>query len=281
MADTTAPALASATVRPNGTRIELIFDESFEVPADEAAFYTALAGRLSLSIDSASTAFTVNESLSYSPAGRVVLTSVTTIGEGQEVEITYTDLTTGNDASNILQDATGNDVATFTTGQGGVPAVTNNSTRFRDTTGPVLTSATVTAAGNRIDLVFDEYLAVPPDAAAFYTALAGRVGLSVDSATATFAINATASDPSTGLLVLTPTSTINNAQVVVVTYTDLTAGNDASNVLQDSVGNDAASFTTGEGGIPGVMNHSTQGTDTTAPTLTSATVNVRSAPLST
>ena len=45
---------------------------------------------------------------------------------GQVVTVSYTDPTTGDDTSGVLQDAAGNDVASFTTGSGGVPAVVNN-----------------------------------------------------------------------------------------------------------------------------------------------------------
>ena len=45
---------------------------------------------------------------------------------GQTVVVTYTDQTAGDD-SNVVEDAAGNEVATFTTGVGGVPAVVNNS----------------------------------------------------------------------------------------------------------------------------------------------------------
>ena len=44
---------------------------------------------------------------------------------GQVVVVSYTDPTTGDDAS-AVKDAAGNDVATFTTGSDGVPAVVNN-----------------------------------------------------------------------------------------------------------------------------------------------------------
>ena len=48
------------------------------------------------------------------------------ITHGQVVTVSYTDLTTGNDADAVIQDPSGNDVASFTTGSGGVPAVVNN-----------------------------------------------------------------------------------------------------------------------------------------------------------
>ena len=50
--------------------------------------------------------------------------------------VTYTDPTAGDDAV-AIEDAAGNEAATFTTGRSGVPVVTNNSTV--DTTPPTLT----------------------------------------------------------------------------------------------------------------------------------------------
>ena len=46
---------------------------------------------------------------------------------------------------------------------------------------------------------------------------------------------------------------ITHGQVVVVSYSDPT-GDDATDVLQDPAGNDVASFTTGSGGVPAVVN---------------------------
>ncbi len=42
---------------------------------------------------------------------------------------------------------------------------------------------------------------------------------------------------------------INHGQTVVVTYTDPTAGDD-DYVLEDAAGNEVATLTTGEGGVP-------------------------------
>ena len=47
--------------------------------------------------------------------------------QGQTVKIVYTD-PTGGDDTKAIQDAAGNDAADFTTGEDGVPAVTNDST---------------------------------------------------------------------------------------------------------------------------------------------------------
>ena len=74
-------------------------------------------------------------------------------GMGQAVVVTYTDPTTGDDA-NVVEDAAGNEAATFTTGEDGVVAVTNNSAV--DTTAPTLVSATVDAAGDEVVVVLSE-----------------------------------------------------------------------------------------------------------------------------
>ena len=80
------------------------------------------------------------------------------IEQGETVVVTYTDPTASNDM-NAIQDPAGNDVATFTTGSGTVPAVVNNSTVVAaDTTPPVLGSAMVAAAGSDLRLGFTEFL---------------------------------------------------------------------------------------------------------------------------
>ena len=61
-----------------------------------------------------------------------------TIKQGQTVVFSYTDPTAGDD-TDTLQDVAGNDVASFTTGMSGVPAVTNNSTNNAATGEPAIT----------------------------------------------------------------------------------------------------------------------------------------------
>ena len=251
VADTTPPTLSSATVSTAGTRITLIFSEPFAVPTS----YVTLAGRFGLTVGGTAAGFSVNESASNATTGRLVLTPSATINNGQAVVVEYTD--PSGVTANVIKDASGNKTVTFTTGQGTAPAVQNNSTQGTDTTAPSLSSATVNAAGDRIDLIFSESFAVPSNSSAFYTALASRLSLSVNSSNATFSINTTASDPSVRRLVLTPTSTILQNQTVAITYTDLTSGDDTANVLQDAAGNDVATFTTGSGTVPAVTNNST------------------------
>ena len=75
------------------------------------------------------------------------------IYQGQTVTVTYDDPTAGNDA-NALQDAAGNDAADFTTGEDGVPAVTNNS-NLEPVAPGAPTGLTATASGGtQIDLAW-------------------------------------------------------------------------------------------------------------------------------
>ena len=60
------------------------------------------------------------------------------IKQGQTVVLSYTDPTAGDDTV-ALQDIAGNDVASFTTGMSGVPAVTNDSTNTAATGAPTIT----------------------------------------------------------------------------------------------------------------------------------------------
>ena len=68
---------------------------------------------------------------------------------------------------------------------------------------------------------------------------------------------------------ITISPTIFQGQAVVATYTDPTAGDDA-NAIQDTAGNDAATFTTGMDGVPAVTNNSavTNTPATGAPAIT-------------
>ena len=65
------------------------------------------------------------------------------------------------------------------------------------------------------------------------------------------------------VFVITVSPAIRQGQAIVVTYTDPTAGDDAT-AFQDTAGNDAATFTTGSDGVPAVTNASTVVPVTTA-----------------
>ena len=134
-----------------------------------------------------------------------------------------------------------------------------------DTTPPTLTSATVTGGGEHIEFQFSENIPLlnqPPGSAFTVTA---------DGIAVTTPDSPTWAHPSTPDLLRLRVSPviIFQGQAVVVTYTDPTAGDDA-NAIQDTAGNDAATFTTGMNGVPAVTNNSivTNTPATGAPTIT-------------
>ena len=134
-----------------------------------------------------------------------------------------------------------------------------------DTTPPTLTSADIEEDGGAIFLEFSEDLQLSnrPPASAFTLTVDG-------SAVTGFSVLVPGSflPPITIWLQLS-TAIIRQGQVVVVTYTDPTAGDDTL-AIQDIAGNDAADFTTGMNGVPAVTNNSltTNTPATGAPTIT-------------
>ena len=138
---------------------------------------------------------------------------------------------------------------TASDGNGGSVSDTFDITVAADTTPPTLTSAGVNEAGLFILLGFSENLQLSnlPPASAF-TVTAGGSAVTVGGVL-----------PRPGapdVFVITVSPAIRQGQAIVVTYTDPTAGDDAT-AFQDVAGNDAASFTTGSDGVPAVTNAST------------------------
>ena len=124
--DTTPPSLESATVLAAnaGATIELVFDENYRllgVAALPLAAFSVTADGNSVTIGSFGV---VRETNGTYKRYRLFGLSPT-ITYGQAVIVSYTDPTTGDDTT-AIEDAAGNDVASFTTGSGGVPAVINN-----------------------------------------------------------------------------------------------------------------------------------------------------------
>ena len=143
-ADTTPPTLTSATVIVGGTHIALVFSENLQAsnPPTGSAF--------TVTADGSAVRVTNTGRSTINPA-HFVLTVSPLIRQGQAVVVTYTDPTGGND-TNAIQDAAGNDVATFTTGLNSVPGVTNSSTLAATAPGAP-TGLTATASGTtQIDL---------------------------------------------------------------------------------------------------------------------------------
>ena len=146
-ADTTGPTLTGGAVDRSGFSIDLEFDENLDTdlanlpqPGDFTVTTDGVVGTVENAVlGNAATTF----ALSVSPR----------IYQGQTVIVTYDDPTAGNDA-NALQDAAGNDAADFTTGEDGVPAVTNDST-LAPVAPDAPTGLTATASGGtQIDLAW-------------------------------------------------------------------------------------------------------------------------------
>ena len=132
----------------------------------------------------------------------------------------------------------------------GSPSDTASATTD-DIEGPVVTTAAV-AGGDRLGIAFDETVdgssgSAPPKSA--FTVTADETGIGIGTVTVLGNSKQVLFDD------LSPT--IKQGQTVVVTYTDPTSGDDAK-AIQDEHGNDAKSFTTGEGDVPAVTNDSNQ-----------------------
>ena len=128
LVDGIRPTLDSATVAEDGTSIDLVFDE----PYDNIGFAGLITLGAPPSVTADGSSVTVGQWVAPVDADgkrrRLELKNLSaTITHGQVVTVSYNDPTTGDDV-NVLQDEAGNDVASFTTGSDGVPAVVNNST---------------------------------------------------------------------------------------------------------------------------------------------------------
>ena len=255
--DTTGPVLQSAVVNAAGTEITLTFNETLN-PSAGLPLYQQY---VSVTADGATVTF---GSRATSGATSTLTSLSAVISQGQEVVIAYTDPTTGDDQFVPFQDNAGNDAVSFTTGQDTVPAVDNQSTAA-DSTGPVLQSAVVNAAGTEITLTFNETL----DPSAGLPLYQQYVSVTADGATVTFGSRATSGATST---LTSLSAVISQGQEVVIAYTDPTTGDDQFVPFQDNAGNDAVSFTTGQDTVPAVDNQSTAA-DSTGPVLQSAVVN--------
>ena len=266
LVDGVRPTLNSATVADDGNSIDLVFDEPY-VRSDVHGLVTFGAPPSVTAAGSSVTVGTWSASMDADGKHRTLQLNdlSATITYGQVVIVSYTDPTTGDDA-NVLQDAAGNDVASFTTGSGGVPAVVNNVPQppaQTDTTPPALASATVAADGTSIDLVFDE----PYDP----TAVAGlttSIDFSVTADGSPVTIGGLVYGTEEGMTLDNLAPAITHGQIVIVSYADDAANDAAIAVLQDAAGNDVASFTTGSGGVPAVVNTVPQ---PVAPTVSSVT----------
>ncbi|MGI4768676.1 MAG: beta strand repeat-containing protein [Janthinobacterium lividum] len=202
------PVLQTATI--DGNTLTLAYDETLSTSGPAASSYVV----------------TVDGSLAPASAAAVsgntvVLTLGTPVANGQAVRVGYMDPTTGNDAA-AVQDVVGNDSSSILT-----PVAVSNITP--QAPGPVLQTATV--AGNTVTLAYDKLLsATGPATVAFAVTNNGATD------------NVTAATVSGRAVTLTLATAVGNGQPVTVGYRDPTTGNDIA-AVQDTVGNDAATFT--------------------------------------
>ncbi|WP_265683687.1 SwmB domain-containing protein, partial [Verminephrobacter aporrectodeae] len=225
-ADTTAPALiiTGDTTRPkvNGNQLVLSFSDTGNLDADPT--HTPANGAFTVMVNGVANAVT-NVAIE-SQAKTVTLTLTTAVTHGQSVTVAYADPTTGNDA-NAIQDATGNDAASFA-----ATAVTNNTPAPADNTAPEFSSAAVN--GSQLVLTYTEANTLDP------AVLAGNAGFTVNTAagTAAITVNSAVVSATAKTVTLTLSRAVTSAETVTVSYTKPSSGA----VVQDAAGNDAVDF---------------------------------------
>ncbi|WP_265646323.1 SwmB domain-containing protein, partial [Verminephrobacter aporrectodeae] len=130
-ADTTAPALIiTGDSRPKVTGDQLVLSFSDTGNLDADAAHKPANGAFTVLVNGVANAVT---NVAIEPQAKTVtLTLTTAVTSDQTVTVAYADPTTGNDA-NAIQDAAGNDAASFA-----ATAVTNNTPAPADTTAPAL-----------------------------------------------------------------------------------------------------------------------------------------------
>ena len=240
--DTTPPGFVRAVVSSDGGTITLTFDEVLDDDNGPGGTnFTVKVDGEAVALSSASAVIV---------RGRTVVVGLDTpVTAGQDVIVTYTDPTDGND-NDAIQDPAGNDAATLTD-----QSVTNAST-VPDKRAPIFVSATTSSDGRSIVMTFDEDLdgQNEPRTANFWITVQGErrdvSTVDVSGKTVTLGLG----------------TAITTDLTVVVIYTDPTAGVDDRNAIQDEAGNDAASLS------EPVTNASTVA-DTTAPSFVRAVLS--------
>ena len=119
-ADTTAPEVIEVSVGTGGVTLGIRFDEALDTSAENvpvSAFSVTAGGEV----------VTIDRVVHAGSSVILNFAADSAVTQGRTVVLSYTDPTAGDDAV-ALQDPAGNDVASFTTGMAGVPAVANSST---------------------------------------------------------------------------------------------------------------------------------------------------------
>ena len=144
------PTLSSAEVRSTGERITLDFSENLNLQAE--ALPTAAGNAFTVNVDGVERQF---HNITWGGQGlgrdKVLINFATKIYQGQTVVVSYDQSAAGNDA---IADSDGDEVASFTTGEDGVPAVVNNSTQTPPVATP--TNFRAMAGDGEVTLSWDE-----------------------------------------------------------------------------------------------------------------------------
>ena len=234
--DRTPPTLTAATVSTNGNAVTLTFDEN--VVAAVGTLPSALADAFTVTVDGVEREVTGIASFART---QVALQVGSAIHQGQTVTVSYDASEAG---TNALLDDADNDVASFTTGENSVPAVTNNST----VASAKLVSVTVNADGTQLTLTFDKSLNGVSSARAWITVTSGGIEVPINA----FQGLSVAGDSFT--ILFSSGSPIYKDEEVVVTYEKPTGSDGFTDQANDL---SVVSFTTGQYGVPGVTNNST------------------------
>jgi uncharacterized repeat protein (TIGR02059 family) len=244
--DNIAPVLSTSpapTVSANGTTLTLTYNESLHASTAVTSNFTVKVGSETRTVSSVSTS-----------GSTVVLTLAAPIGQGvtttnPQVTVAYTAPASNAATTNTaVQDTTGNDAASFTA----TNAINNSA---QDQTAPVLVTASpnqpvLGSTGTELTLTYNEALSSTSAQASNFVVTVAGSPVSVSSVSAS---------GSTVVLTLATPVQANNSITVAYTAPTNVAGT-SNNAIQDTTGNDAASFA-----ATAVTNNSTL--DTIAPVL--------------
>ena len=243
--------LASATVPANGQSFTLTFDKALNSASTGLADqFTATADGVEVSISGSSGLGSADDNFT------LLVSTSAAIYKDEEVVVTY-EKPTGSDG--LTDEANDLSVVSFTTGQYGVPTVTNNSTVVAP---PRLATAEIQTMGNEIYLGFSLALDVPATVA---QALKDAFTVTVDGEERAFEDLEFFGLGDTFVKLVFTETLIPAGASVVVSYDQSDAGTSA---LEGTASNKVPDFTTGAGGVVAVTNDSTVSGDATLSGLT-------------
>ena len=213
--DEQAPSFVQAVLSTDGGTITLTYSEVLD------DVRTPASSDFTVTVDGESATIS-----SVTVRGRTVILGLeTAVIEEQDVTLSYTDLTDGNDTY-AIQDPAGNDAADL------IDYMVENVSAVPDSTPPEFQSVAMSIDGLTVTLTYDEDLNSrnKPRTGEFSVTVQGERR---DVSTVTV----------TGkTVVLGLGAAITTGQSVSITYTDPTADVDDTNAIQDLAGNDAANL---------------------------------------